>query len=208
MYLSEHLKDLFFFVRILLLISATRQKKASFRGFPPGGESWWAARSAGNTLLGQSLLGRFINPFLTSRQGLTLFSIFCTDWLASQSDLIDMTYKVVHMKAMNVGFRFLEKQIQNSIGFVTDVQFKMKRFFWSVGSRATGGYENVTYLNIFLLKNKSNIHAVILNHFIGPYDFFDSLTRESVTYILSYWFIFIWLTDSRVSESVRIVMTY
>ena len=113
----------------------------------------------------------------------------CTDWLASQSDLIDMTYKVVHIKAMNVGFRFLGKKIQNSNGFVTDVQFKMKRLFWSVGSRATGGYETVTYLNIFLLKNKANIHAVILNHFIGPYDFF-------------------WLTDSRVSHVHIIILIY
>ena len=40
-----------------------------------------------------------------------------------------------------------------------------------------------------LLKNKANIHAGILNHFIGPYDFF-------------------WLTDSRVSHVHIIILIY
>ena len=44
----------------------------------------------------------------------------CTGWLASQSDLTFMTYKVVYIEGMDVDFCFHKKNIQICNGFVTD----------------------------------------------------------------------------------------
>ena len=43
-----------------------------------------------------------------------------TGWLASQSDLTFMTYKVVYIEGMDVEFCFHKKNIQICNGFVTD----------------------------------------------------------------------------------------
>ena len=66
-----------------------------------------------------------------------------------------MTYKVVHMKGMDVGFRFLEKKFQNSNGFVTDVQFKMKRLFLIGSIQSDWRLRNRYIFEYFFRGNKS-----------------------------------------------------
>ena len=46
--------------------------------------------------------------------------IVYTGWLTSQSDLMFMTYKVVHIEGMDVDFCFHKKKIQICNGFVTN----------------------------------------------------------------------------------------
>ena len=48
------------------------------------------------------------------------FQMGSTGQLASQSDLMFMTYKVVHIEGMDVDFCFHKKNIQKCNGFVTD----------------------------------------------------------------------------------------
>ena len=70
-------------------------------------------------------------------------------------------------------------------------------------SSGIGGYETVTYLNIFLFKRKANIHAVILNHFIGHKDivwFTDSRVSHAHIFLPIYFYMVDWLASQWVSS--------
>ena len=54
----------------------------------------------------------------------------CTGWLASQSDLMFMTYKVVHIEGMDVEFCFHKKNIKKCNGCVTDGRFEYQTSFF------------------------------------------------------------------------------
>ena len=55
---------------------------------------------------------------------------FHTGWLASQSDLMFMTSKMVHIEGMDVDFCFHKKNIQKCNGFVTDGRVEYQTSFF------------------------------------------------------------------------------
>ena len=58
------------------------------------------------------------------------FRMYYTYRLASQSDLMFMTYKVVHIEGMDVDFCFHKKNIQICNGFVTDGRVEYQTYFF------------------------------------------------------------------------------
>ena len=61
-----------------------------------------------------------INPFCSRAFFICGNRMGYTGWLASQSDLMFMTYKGVHIEGMDVDFCFHKQNIQICNDFVTD----------------------------------------------------------------------------------------